>query len=52
MNWFATLRRRACALFKKKELNAQMDDEIRFHIEMLTQENVRWALDDSTFSIS
>lgn len=40
MNKFTTLRRRVCTLFMKAKLNAQMDDEMRFHIDMLTLENI------------
>ena len=34
MNWLQKLRLRFRALFQKPKLDAQMDDEIRSHIEM------------------
>ena len=40
MNWFYKLRRRSRALFQKEKLDAWMDDEMRSHIEMQTQENI------------
>src|SRR6266700_3519925 len=40
MNWLPTLQRRFRALFHKEKLDARMDDEMRSHIEMQTQENI------------
>ena len=40
MNWFHKLRLRFRALFQKEKLDARMDDEMRSHIEMQTQENI------------
>jgi len=40
MKWLPKLQRRFRALFQKEKLDARMDDEIRSHIEMQTQENV------------
>src|SRR5438874_12940602 len=40
MKWFHKLRLRFRALFQKQTLDAQMDDEMRSHIEMQTQENI------------
>src|SRR6266542_5148417 len=40
MNWFQKLHLRFRALFQKEKLDAQMDDEMRSHIEMQTQENI------------
>src|SRR6266511_4499425 len=40
MNWFHKFRLRFRALFQKEKLDAQMDDEMRSHIEMQTQENI------------
>src|SRR6266542_500499 len=40
MNWFYKLRRRSRALFQKEKLDARMNDEMRSHIEMQTQENI------------
>src|SRR6185295_17600227 len=39
MNWFQKLRLRFRALFQKKKLDVRMDEEMRSHIEMQTQEN-------------
>ena len=40
MNWLRTLQRRFRALFHKQKLDARVDDEMRSHIEMQTQENI------------
>src|SRR6266404_1767294 len=40
MSWLQKLRLRFRALFQKKKLDAQVDDEMRSHIEMQTQENI------------
>ena len=40
MNWLHKFRLRFRALFHKEKLDAQMDDEMRSHIEMQTQENI------------
>src|SRR6266480_7076830 len=40
MNWLHKLRLRLRALLQKKKLDARMDDEMRSHIEMQTQENI------------
>ena len=40
MNWFHKTRLRLRTLFQKGKLDAQMDDEMRSHIEMQTQENI------------
>src|SRR5258708_22756850 len=40
MNWIHKLRLRFRALFHKEKLDAQMDDEMRSHIEMQAQENI------------
>src|SRR6058998_2780276 len=40
MNWFHKLRLRIRALFQKEKLDARMDDEMRSHVEMQTQENI------------
>src|SRR5437899_328024 len=40
MNWFHKLRLRFRALFQKERLDAQMNDEMRSHVEMQTQENI------------
>ena len=41
MNWFHKLKLRLRALFQKEKLDTQMDDEMRSHIEMQTQENIQ-----------
>jgi hypothetical protein len=40
MDWLQKLQLRFYALFRKQKLDAQMDDEMRSHIEMQTQENI------------
>src|SRR6266404_4204987 len=40
MSWLQKLRLRFRALFQKKKLDAQVDEEMRSHIEMQTQENI------------
>src|SRR6266540_5982036 len=41
MNWFHKPKLRLRALFQKEKLDTQMDDEMRSHIEMQTQENIQ-----------
>ena len=40
MNWWRKLNLRFRALFQKRKLDAEMDEEMRSHIEMQTQENL------------
>ena len=40
MNWQPKLRSRIRALLRKRELDAEMDEEMRSHIEMRTQANI------------
>ena len=40
MTWFRKLHLRSRALFRKDKLEAQMEDEIRSHIDMQTQEHI------------
>src|SRR5438045_4687992 len=40
MNWWRKLQVRLRALFQKRKLDAGMDEEMRSHIEMQTQENL------------
>jgi hypothetical protein len=40
MNWFNTMLARVRAVFRKEKLDAQMDDEMRWHLAMQTQENI------------
>src|SRR5216683_1235775 len=44
MNWFQNLRLRFRAFFQKEKLDAQMDDEMRSHLEMQTQENIETGM--------
>jgi putative ABC transport system permease protein len=40
MNWLATIQSRLRALFQKRKLDAEMDEEMRSHIEMRAQSNM------------
>src|SRR6266436_2399503 len=40
MNWLRKAKARFQALFCKEELDTKMDDEMRLHLEMQTQENI------------
>src|SRR5947208_3499662 len=40
MNWRRKLQVRLRALFQKRKLDAEMDEEIRSHLQMQTQENI------------
>ena len=40
MSWLRKLHLRIQALFHKEQLDARMDDDMRSHIEMQTQENI------------
>src|SRR6266567_8409461 len=40
MSIFRKFQRRSQALFEKQKLDSRMDDEMRSHIEMQTQENI------------
>ena len=40
MNWLMTIQTRFRALFQKRKLDAEMNDEMRSHIEMRTQANI------------
>src|SRR2546425_12180720 len=40
MNWWRKLNLRFRTLFQKRKLDAEMDEELRSHIEMQTQENI------------
>src|ERR1700686_1057543 len=41
MSWFRVLASRIRGLFPKHRLDRELDEELRAHIEMLTEENVR-----------
>src|SRR6266545_631774 len=45
MNWLHKLRLRFRALFQKEKLDARMDDEMRSHSEMQTQENIEAGME-------
>ena len=45
MSWLQKIQRWSRALFQKQELDAQMNDEMRLHIEMQTQENIMSGMD-------
>ena len=40
MNWWRKVKIRLRALFQKRKLDTEMDEEMRSHIEMQTQENL------------
>jgi len=40
VNWFREIQLRIRALFRKRELDAEMDEEMRSHVAMRTQENI------------
>jgi predicted permease len=40
MNWLRSIQSRLRALFRKRKLDADMDDEMRSHIELRTQANI------------
>src|SRR5882724_4992119 len=40
MNWWRKFQLQLRALLQKRKLDAEMDDEMRSHIEMQTQENI------------
>lgn len=44
MNWLRTLRTRFHALFHRHQLDADMDEEMRSHIELRTQANIQAGL--------
>src|SRR5579859_4703883 len=41
MNLFRTARAKLCALFRKEQLDAEMTEEMRAHIDLQTQENLQ-----------
>jgi len=41
MDWMRVLLRRYTALFGKRRLERDLDDELRAHIEMAIEENLR-----------
>ena len=41
MTWLRTLGSRFLALFRKQRLEEELDTEVRFHLEMETEENLR-----------
>ena len=47
MNLWRKLHLRLRALFQKRQLDAEMDEEMRSHIEMQTQENIEEGMNVS-----
>jgi predicted permease len=45
MTWFTRVWVRVAALFGKAGMDAEMDEEVRFHLEMETEKNLRTGLD-------
>ena len=41
MTWLRVLRSRLAALFRKGRLEQELDEELRSHLEMLVEENLR-----------
>src|SRR5262245_52523743 len=44
MSWFGTLWTRVCALWRGERIYDEISEEMQFHIEMRTQENIRRGL--------
>jgi hypothetical protein len=40
MNWLRVIRTRVTGFFRKEELEEEIDEELRFHVAMRTQENI------------
>ena len=40
MNWLRVIRARVVGLFRKEELEQEIDEELRFHVAMRTEENI------------
>jgi len=45
MTWLQSLKVRFRALFVRGRMDAEMDEELRFHIEMETKKNIRMGMD-------
>jgi len=45
MNWWQKIRRGFRALFRKEQLDREMDEEMRFHLEMRTRQNVQAGME-------
>ena len=41
MTWLRILKSRLAALFRKDRLEQELDEELRSHLEMLVEENLR-----------
>ncbi|HTH50079.1 MAG TPA: ABC transporter permease [Candidatus Limnocylindria bacterium] len=48
MNPFRPLRTRLAALFRKRQLDTEMDEEMRSHLELRTQANIAAGMDPET----
>lgn len=47
MDWARQLLTRVISLFRKRKLDAELDDELRFHLEMEEQQNIRNGMDSA-----
>ena len=47
MNWLRVTRARLIGFFRKEELEGEIDEELRFHVAMRTQENVARGMSPS-----
>ena len=45
MDWARQILTRLISLFRKRKLDAELDDELRFHLEMEEQQNIRGGMD-------
>ena len=45
MDWLRTIRERVLALFGRTNMDAEMDEELSFHIEKETEKYVRQGMD-------
>jgi predicted permease len=47
MNWLRVVRARVIGFFRKEELEEEIDEELRFHVAMRTQENIARGMSPS-----
>ena len=47
MNWLRLARARLVGFFRKEELESEIDEELRFHVAMRTQENIRRGMPEA-----
>ncbi len=50
--FLSTLKRRLRALFKRDELEAELDDELRYHLERETEQNVKNGMNEADARLS